>query len=224
MRDAHVRLWRGALAGTVLAVVVALGVLLPKCEGPGPHPFTGPAAVMTAAARTGFPAILVVPRSQVIATMRHGYACTWDSPGWFLCTPAQRIQPEQAQLAALRTAKASTSLPCPAGTNCLPNPVLITNNAPGMGAPLLIEDNEGLPPGQNAVMFWVDGFQAGSVNPVCAAAVSPYLAREACLGGPPFDATGGHPVVSLWDGRRWQTLTAGDITWLHRAERLRPSW
>ena len=163
MRYVYARLGGAVLAGAVLAVVLVLGVLLPKCEGPGPHPFTH-AAVM----------------------------------------------------AAVST--------CPPGTNCLPNPVLITDNAPGMGAPFLIEDNEGLPPGQNAVMFWVDGFQAGSVNPVCAAAVSPYLAREACLGGPPFDATGGHPVVSLWDGRRWQTLTAGDITWLHRAERLRPSW
>ena len=84
-----------------------------------------------------------------------------------------------------------------------------------MGALLLIEDNEGHPPGLNAVMFWVDGFQAGSVNPVCADATSPYLAREACLGGPPFNATGGHPVLALWDGTRWQVLTPADIALVH---------
>lgn len=116
-------------------------------------------------------------------------------------------------LAAPPPAVAGTQA-CPAGATCLPV-LLITNGAQGMGAPFLIEDNEGRPPGQNAAMFWIDGFQAGSVNPVCAAAVSPYLAREACLGGPPFDATGGHPVLALWDGTRWQVLTARDIRWIH---------
>ena len=52
MRQVTVRLWRAAVIGAVLAVVVALGVLLPKCEGSGPHPYTGPGMVMTAAART----------------------------------------------------------------------------------------------------------------------------------------------------------------------------
>lgn len=52
MRYVYARLGGAFLAGAVLAVVVALGVLLPKCEGSGPHPFTGPAVVMTTAART----------------------------------------------------------------------------------------------------------------------------------------------------------------------------
>ena len=100
---------------------------------------------------------------------------------------------------------------CPAPT-CLTQ-VLITDGAPDMGAPFLIEDNEGKPPGQNAVMAWVDGFQLGSVNPVCTIATAPYLAREACLGGPPFDATGGHPVLALSpdNGRSWVMLTPADV-------------
>ena len=94
---------------------------------------------------------------------------------------------------------------CPAGMNCLPNPAIITDHATGMGAPLVIEDNEGKPPGQNAVMFWVDGFQAGSVNPVCAVTTAPYT-RVACLGGPPFNATGGRAVLSLY------RVVAGRVT------------
>jgi hypothetical protein len=113
---------------------------------------------------------------------------------------------------------------CPAGYTCVAVPMIITDHARGMGAPFMIEDNEGRPPGQNAPMFWVDGFQVGSVNPVCADATVPFLARRACLGGPPFNATGGHPVVSLWDGRQWQVLTARDIAWLHGAEKRRPAW
>ena len=119
--------------------------------------------------------------------------------------------------AAARTAAVTA---CPAGTNCLPNPALITDHAPGMGAPLVIEDNEGRPPGLNAVMFWVDGFQAGSVNPVCAVTTAPYT-RVACLGGPPFNATGGHAVLSLYrvaGGRVTgvASLDFNQLAWLDR--------
>ena len=47
MRYVIARLWDArlelpaVLTGAVLALIVAFGVLLPKCEGPGPHPFTG---------------------------------------------------------------------------------------------------------------------------------------------------------------------------------------
>ena len=52
MRYVYARMGGAALAGAVLAAVLALAVLLPRCEGSGPHPFTGPAVVMTTAART----------------------------------------------------------------------------------------------------------------------------------------------------------------------------
>lgn len=125
-------------------------------------------------------------------------------------------------VAALAGGTASTNAAtprCPAAA-CLTT-VLVTDGARGMGAPFLIEDNEKHPPGQNAVMFWVDGFQVGSVNPVCADATYPYLARQACLGGPPFYATGGHPVISLSpdNGKTWVTLTVRDIRFLHYLER-----
>ena len=41
------------MAGLAAVFVLLLAVgLLPKCEGSGPHPYTGPAEVMTSAART----------------------------------------------------------------------------------------------------------------------------------------------------------------------------
>ena len=46
MRYVIARLWGAVLTGVVLALVLALGVLLPKCEGPGPHPFTQVARVV----------------------------------------------------------------------------------------------------------------------------------------------------------------------------------
>ena len=51
MRQVTIRLWQAALIGAALAVVAAFGVLLPKCEGSGPHPFTQAARISTAAAR-----------------------------------------------------------------------------------------------------------------------------------------------------------------------------
>ena len=47
MRSMTVSLWRATLTGAALAVILALGVLLPKCEGPGPHPFNQTARVTT---------------------------------------------------------------------------------------------------------------------------------------------------------------------------------
>ena len=126
------------------------------------------------------------------------------------------------------SASAMLASSCPANTNCLPNPVLITDHATGMHAPFYIEDNEGKPPGQNAAMFWVDGFQVGSVNPVCADATVPYVAHESCLGGPlpggkvSNGLTGGLPVLGLCsrmgttDCAQWRTLTAGDIQYIHQ--------
>ena len=117
-------------------------------------------------------------------------------------------------------ATASAAPACPAATQCLTK-VLITDGAPGLTAPFYVEDNEGQPPGHNAPMFWVDGFQAGSVNPVCAAATAPYAACQAALGGPPFNASGGHPVLGLClrmgtaGCAQWAVLTPADIALLN---------
>ena len=43
----YARLAKAILVGAVLALVVGLAVLLPKCEGPGPHPFNQAAHVTT---------------------------------------------------------------------------------------------------------------------------------------------------------------------------------
>jgi hypothetical protein len=144
---------------------------------------------------------------------------------------------------ASATPAAATSCATTGQTTCLTD-VIITDHvpAPGYGAPFTIEDNQGFPPGHNAPMFWVDMFQVGSVNPVCSNSVVKPWPRVACLGGPPFDAAGGHPVVSLSpdNGRTWITLdvpalrfllglkaaglTQHDIAWLHKAETIHPNW
>ena len=100
---------------------------------------------------------------------------------------------------------------CPTGDVCR---LIVTDIGNGLGAPLEVRDYLGNP------MAWVDIFQLGSTNPVCAASIltktTGYDQRQECIGGPPFNATGGYPVVSLWDGKAWQILTPRDIAWIHK--------
>ena len=91
-----------------------------------------------------------------------------------------------------------------------------------MGTVFGIEDNEGNPPGKNASMFYINGYEASSVNPVCAVSAHPFYAHQACLGGWPSNGlTGGKPVLGLSpdNGKTWQNLSPGDIIFLHKLEK-----
>lgn len=100
---------------------------------------------------------------------------------------------------------------CPRGDICR---VTITDIGNGLGDALSVRDYLHNP------MAGVNIFWMYSTNPFCSLAIKTattgYAQCVAALGGPPFDATGGHPVVSLWDGKRWQTITAQDIIRMHR--------
>lgn len=111
-------------------------------------------------------------------------------------------------------AGASTTI-CPADT--CQGTTFITDHANSMGSVLSVEDNELKPAGQNALMFFINGYRAVSVNPVCAAAAHPYLANQACLGGFGSDGlSGGHPYLSLLGTNGWQTLTPAGIQFVNR--------
>lgn len=107
---------------------------------------------------------------------------------------------------------------CPRGDVCK---VVITDIGNGLGAPWEIRDYLGNP------MAWADIFQLGSTNPVCSASIKTattgYDQCQAALGGPPFNATGGYPVLGLWDGKKWQILTAQKIQQLNRLIRMMPA-
>ena len=53
----RLQLIRAALTGAVLALMLFAGVLLPKCEGPGPHPFTRLTAHVSVLPRDPFPRV-----------------------------------------------------------------------------------------------------------------------------------------------------------------------
>jgi hypothetical protein len=116
------------------------------------------------------------------------------------------------------SAKTSQPQTCPHGDTCT---VIITDIGHGLGAPFEVRDYLKNP------MAWVDIFQLGSTNPVCAASIKTattgYDQCMAALGGPPFNATGGHPILALWDGKKWQILTPAKIQGLNRLLQMMPA-
>ena len=114
-----------------------------------------------------------------------------------------------------RASAASEAVSCPPTVDHCMGTTLITDHPNFMGTAFGIEDNEGLAPGHNALMFFVNGFRAVSLNPICGASAikALYLQNQACLGGGTSDGiTGAHPVLSLLGANgQWQNLTAQGI-------------